>query len=86
MLWYAFVAASKFLCPVWTKLAIYKLVLQEDAFAEATAGAEEEEIIPELGLDKKKKKKKKREVSCQVPCLLIALNIAQLCAHQRPSI
>lgn len=40
-------------------------VLQEDAFAEATAGGEEEEeeeIIPELGLDKKKKKKKKREV------------------------
>lgn len=39
-------------------------LLQEDAFAEATAGGEEEaDIIPELGLDKKKKKKKKREVA-----------------------
>ena len=39
-------------------------LLQEDAFAEATAGGEEEaDIIPELGLDKKKKKKKKREAS-----------------------
>lgn len=34
----------------------------EDAFAELTGGGEEEaDIIPELGLDKKKKKKKKRE-------------------------
>lgn len=42
-------------------------LLQEDAFAEATAGGEEEaDIIPELGLDKKKKKKKKREVACQL--------------------
>ena len=46
-------------------------LLQEDAFAEATAGAaEEEEVIPELGLDKKKKKKKKREVSCRRISLL----------------
>ncbi len=50
-------------------------LLQEDAFAEATAGgAEEEEVIPELGLDKKKKKKKKREVSCRRGGLIYLLH------------
>ena len=52
-------------------------LLQEDAFAEATAGgAEEEEVIPELGLDKKKKKKKKREVSC---CHSLAVAVLYIC-------
>jgi len=52
-------------------------LLQEDAFAEATAGgAEEEEVIPELGLDKKKKKKKRREVAdiTLCGCLLYLLH------------
>ncbi len=52
-------------------------LLQEDAFAEATAGgAEEEEVIPELGLDKKKKKKKKREVSCRHSLAVTVLHIS----------
>lgn len=58
-------------------------MLQEDAFAEATAGgAEEEEAIPELGLDKKKKKKKKREVSC---CQSLAVAVLYICSTAEPA-
>jgi len=58
-------------------------LLQEDAFAEATAGgAEEEEVIPELGLDKKKKKKKKREVSCWQ---FLAVAVLHICCTAYPA-
>ena len=48
-------------------MLITAILLQEDALAEATAAGEEDETIPELGLDKKKKKKKKREVNKGFP-------------------
>ena len=56
------------------QMLITAISLQEDALAEATAAGEEDETIPELGLDKKKKKKKKREVNCQA---ILQLHIQQ---------